>query len=279
MEEKYKNHGNFKKVRKIEDKKRILDLHNSGLSVPEISKILNYRFNIIRLAITNSGLTPKEDFSFNKEELYKEFKSGKSIKKICIDNNIDSAYLFGCLLKNKLISVNDIKRSNMKYTDDGRAICSKCNNIYEIWQFPPSDKGLVRLTFCYKCRQEQIILSKNANIESFLKNKLNSMKTTKKKEIDISITAQDLIDQWYSQNGKCFYTNEDMIWGLGKGLSRNTLSIDRINPNKGYIKGNFVFCIYKVNTIKNDMTFDELKEWIPDWYNKINIYLEDNNNE
>ena len=76
-----------------------------------------------------------------------------------------------------------------------------------------------------------------------------------------------------AQEHRCFYTNEIMETKLGDGIKRNQLSVDRIIPENGYTKENIVFCLYIVNNAKTDLTIDELRKWIPDWYNKIQIKL------
>lgn len=57
------------------------------------------------------------------------------------------------------------------------------------------------------------------------------------------------------------------------------MSIDRLIPENGYVKENIVLCIYKANTVKNDLTLSELKEWIPSWYKKIERKLKMNSFE
>lgn len=37
----------------------------------------------------------------------------------------------------------------------------------------------------------------------------------------------------------------------------NTISLDRLNSNKGYVTGNVVFCCESINTMKQDFTYDQ----------------------
>jgi hypothetical protein len=47
--------------------------------------------------------------------------------------------------------------------------------------------------------------------------------------------------------------------GNGGILLPNSPSLDRIDPSKGYVKGNVWIVSHRGNTIKNDATHDELK--------------------
>jgi hypothetical protein len=47
---------------------------------------------------------------------------------------------------------------------------------------------------------------------------------------------------------------------VGNGHSmRNSPSIDRIDPTKGYVRGNIQFISHKANTMKSDATLEELR--------------------
>lgn len=82
-----------------------------------------------------------------------------------------------------------------------------------------------------------------------------------------NITAEYLKTLWNQQQGKCSYTNIQMI------LPRNTVeyqtgktpiraSLDRIDSNKGYVIGNVEFVCYAINMAKNSFTCNEMKEFL-----------------
>ncbi len=60
------------------------------------------------------------------------------------------------------------------------------------------------------------------------------------------------------QDGKCYYTDTIMLWdnyGKGKGKSNpDSMTVDRLTPERGYVRGNVVLCTYKTNTSKGDRT-------------------------
>lgn len=159
------------------------------------------------------------------------------------------------------------------------ARCRKCLEIKSLNEFQYGRKGReyeYRFSYCNLCRSKQIRSNLNSDIIKFLNNHYNYTKRrAKKNNILFDITKFQYIEQYHSQNGLCFYTDEKMICQFGNGKHRNSLSIDRIVPPKGYVSGNFVFCSNKINTCKNDLILDEIKKWMPDWYQRIMDYLED----
>jgi hypothetical protein len=47
------------------------------------------------------------------------------------------------------------------------------------------------------------------------------------------------------------------LTGCHKG-NKNAFSVDRIDSNKGYIRGNIVLCTFIVNKMKQDLSLNEL---------------------
>ena len=62
---------------------------------------------------------------------------------------------------------------------------------------------------------------------------------------------------WEQNKGKCYYTNRHMTL-TGYHTDANAVTIDRIIPEKGYIKGNIVLCCSMANRVKQDMEYSEL---------------------
>lgn len=87
----------------------------------------------------------------------------------------------------------------------------------------------------------------------------------KKYNFPCTITPDQLVNQWNSQNGCCYYTGIPMSTEYNL---RETVSIDKIDPMLGYVDGNVVLCCLIVNIMKLDMLYGELLEWC----NKIADY-------
>jgi deoxyuridine 5'-triphosphate nucleotidohydrolase len=76
------------------------------------------------------------------------------------------------------------------------------------------------------------------------------------KGLDSNITYLDLEELYYTQNGKCYYSNVTLTF-KGK-QDPNYLSVDRIDPTKGYTKDNLVLCAIACNFLKSNYEFISL---------------------
>lgn len=74
------------------------------------------------------------------------------------------------------------------------------------------------------------------------------------KNMKFDLTPEFLMDLWNVQDGKCFYSGLEMTY------DRNdlyTVSVDRVDSNKGYTQDNVVLCCWSVNSMKNSYSTDE----------------------
>lgn len=87
------------------------------------------------------------------------------------------------------------------------------------------------------------------------------------------LTMDDLIRQWNSQNGICPYTGYKLILPENGNIKRidffHRASIDRIDSNKGYVKGNIQFVSTPINYMKLDRSDFEIKCFLKDIANHI----------
>lgn len=80
----------------------------------------------------------------------------------------------------------------------------------------------------------------------------------KKHGIIFSISKQDVIDV-YPIDNKCPILDLQLQPSLKK-TQENSPSLDRIIPEKGYVKGNILIISHRANTIKNNATVEELEK-------------------
>lgn len=83
----------------------------------------------------------------------------------------------------------------------------------------------------------------------------------------VCITLQDLKDQWELQQGLCTFTGWKLILPRRSGRwpdgcsDREKASIDRIDSNYGYVKGNIQFVAQMANWAKNSFTKNDVIEF------------------
>lgn len=84
---------------------------------------------------------------------------------------------------------------------------------------------------------------------------------SKNKNIPFDINRQYLIDLWEQQNGCCLLTGLEFNLDFPEkhGEPRfNSPSLDRINPELGYVKGNVRLIIYQLNMAIGPYGLDRL---------------------
>ena len=67
-----------------------------------------------------------------------------------------------------------------------------------------------------------------------------------------------IMEMYENQGHKCFYTGIEM--SFSSKLTKP--SVDRVDSNKGYTKGNIVLCCMGINFMKNDVPVEELYDML-----------------
>ena len=128
----------------------------------------------------------------------------------------------------------------------------------------------------YKGNHSYLIEHQNNRLDQYSPFKYHANKArsrSKQKGYTTDLTTEYLKEVWDKQNGICPYTKIKME--LGRTTADEDIkktptkaSLDRIDPNIGYIQGNVEFVCYCVNVMKNDFTKEEMVNFI----NKIKKY-------
>lgn len=87
------------------------------------------------------------------------------------------------------------------------------------------------------------------------------------KNYSFDIDEQYLKDLIKLQQSRCAYSNRV----FDNSSKINSLSIDRIKSNEGYIKGNVQLVTSAINKMKSDMSEEDFLSLIKDVFNKFNI--------
>jgi len=88
----------------------------------------------------------------------------------------------------------------------------------------------------------------------------------KNNNIDFNI-SKDYLKSIYPKNNKCSLLNIELI--KGKGTEDNHPTLDRIIPKKGYVEGNVMFVSRRANTIKNNLSLNEMILLLSNWKTKL----------
>jgi len=83
----------------------------------------------------------------------------------------------------------------------------------------------------------------------------------KRRKHEHNVTLDDLKEQWNIQSGKCAYSKVQLI-STNLDVKHNIspiylASLDRIDSNKGYVKGNIQWISAAMNHAKNSMSHEE----------------------
>ncbi|KKL54290.1 hypothetical protein LCGC14_2266890 [marine sediment metagenome] len=116
-----------------------------------------------------------------------------------------------------------------------------------------------------KIRNQHHARKKKGGLEYRVRIALASYRRRSKKsgqpcDLDMGYLLSLLEDQKH----KCYYSGRRMK-DLSDGIPHpQVMSLDRVDPNKGYIRGNVVWCCYAVNIMKQRMSSEELRGWCKD---------------
>lgn len=186
------------------------------------------------------GTTCKE-CSIKKQQKYKEKYNKSKENKLCIKCGEKSEQITCKSCLKKIYN----KKKNRRLASN---ICLSCVNPVE------NNKK-----YCNKCTnkaKENIRNIKKTNTAHIL---FLSIKR-QKRNLNINITEEYIdkkLKKAYENNLKCPLCNKQMIIAAEKNNTKDSLSIDRINNNKGYIFGNISFICKDCNTKRGNATTDE----------------------
>jgi hypothetical protein len=117
-----------------------------------------------------------------------------------------------------------------------------------------------------------VTLSNRKEVEAkwwWLKTKQGRLAQNKNRH-PVSLRPDYLFFLYLAQGSTCFYTGNPVLFTQDKQLS---LSIDRVDQSKGYVEGNVVITNSRINRVKLDASLQEMAEWMPGWFRRIQFDL------
>jgi len=170
----------------------------------------------------------------------------------------------------------NVKRFNIEYLEKENNVLRKCRTCRE-YKALTTQNFIKRSTKngwrgeCKACYNKTIRLKQELNntekerglkYRASFKQKrpfkvmINTAKGNARRTDKEFCITEDFIKELYEkQNGKCFYTGRKMNLDLSYP---DSMSIDRVDSNFGYIESNIVLCQYKINVMKNNLSVKDL---------------------
>lgn len=167
----------------------------------------------------------------------------------------------------------EIRTLNLKkYHPAGLKMCTRCSIVklrtdeFFVVNCSLSNKKRDRHKgYCKDCDKKARIIQKQnlkKDIRRYFNRHIASLRhRAKLNNLPFNLTGDYLYNQYLKQNKTCYWTGKDFdMISQYKDKSRpvdNFISVDKLDPDKGYVEGNVVLCLWKVNQLKNNLTSSE----------------------
>ena len=145
-------------------------------------------------------------------------------------------------------------------------ICSSCKQYKESNEFSKSTQNKTRDCLNHVCKECYSTIYKRNRIANAIANELDSTlkarfndakQRARKHNIYNDLVIGDLYELWNKQNGKCALSGIDMTTNSYVGRVSTNISIDKIDPTKGYTKSNIQLVCSATNMMKGSLTMNE----------------------
>jgi hypothetical protein len=93
-----------------------------------------------------------------------------------------------------------------------------------------------------------------------------------KRSLDWNLDTEYVLSLWEKQRGKCLYTGRPLTQESNRP---NTVSLDRVDSGRGYVRGNVVLCETAVNILKFTATVGELEDIVRALHGRIDHWKTD----
>ncbi len=216
-------------------------------------------------------LTTREKIKIYGQEIIDLYLAGHTTRSIATKFKIPAHDTISSFLKQNGVEIRQWKVP-IAWVDECNIRCSRCSIVKHKNQFPFS-KSKTRegyyFSYCKDCRAKQAKLNRLNKSDDFSERCAKIKMRAEKLGIKFDLTPEYLKELFLIQGGKCFYTDVDMTLQLGNGIKQSSCSVDKVIPENGYVKTNIVLCTIRANTIKHDISLEEMKMWLPTWHQRV----------
>jgi hypothetical protein len=163
----------------------------------------------------------------------------------------------------------ELRRRRTKFIqkdEHNNLFCYKCEQYLPVEGFDTNQEGWYREfkdRRCKKCKCEQRrrrnrLDHNRISIDRILVSRWNGTKCrANKKGYNINFDWTFLKELWELQKGNCAISKIPMTYEMFNGRTPTNVSVDRIDSNKGYEKGNIQLVCMAVNQMKSDLDAEE----------------------
>ena len=151
--------------------------------------------------------------------------------------------------------------ASIKSTDPNLLWCTKCKNFLPLDQFWPDknagearrgEDGIKRSTRCKECKIKEYV-----GIDPRRKILYNARNRAKARGIECNLTVDDIVIPEL-----CPVLGIPLVATVGEGRvpmqeNTNAPTLDRIDPSKGYVRGNVMVISARANFLKADASLAE----------------------
>ncbi len=132
-------------------------------------------------------------------------------------------------------------------------ICSACGHEKDIEEFHkhkghPRGRGY----HCRSCRIKEDAINWASRL---------CRSARGRKNLECNITKEDILELFELQNGKCYWYGIPMV-ATENSKDPQQPSLDRLDPEKGYVKGNVVLTCLAANFGRNRTNIERFKEFV-----------------
>lgn len=168
--------------------------------------------------------------------------------------------------------------------------CTKCKELKPNREYSPSPNkrvinslGRAFISQCKSSRRSynssKKVLERKRELAPIQRNKhrLNlifwsSKQNAKKRNLEHNVDLDYIKKLFETQKGLCYYSGREMFTDTReKENNEDSVSIDRFDSSKGYIKGNIVLCRWVINRMKNNIDFKSFIQIVSEINEKHNI--------
>jgi hypothetical protein len=142
--------------------------------------------------------------------------------------------------------------------------CSKCleeKNLQDFYYHRTRKRYMASCKDCNSksCSTYQTRKRKDVDLKFiFMMRAVEIRRRCKAKEIPFDSNLKEVLkDQWEKQNGICFYSGRKLNISNDYHENPFSVTVDRVKPELGYVKGNLVFCCSIYNRMKQNLSYEE----------------------